>query len=622
METLRYVVLANVLLLVVSLAYYALLRRETFFSLNRLILWLGVTATLLLPLLELPDWRPQPIRHVMHRTAQVVVPRLLPAAPKPDVTITFPNSQTYPAFQAQPAGFAWSWPLILIMFYLAGVGLLLIRFGVQVASLMRLIRRSAHEVYDDFTLVHNESVTSPFSFFNWVVLNPNQHTPDEFDQILRHERVHVRERHSLDMLGAELVCILFWFNPAVYLFRHLLHQTLEFRADRSVLAEGIDARAYQYNLVKVSLSVGQTSLTNHFSKSQLKSRIDMLNKPNSPKTAWLNYAVLVVVVLTVTAAFARHPFTAISTSLPKPRTSSTSVKTDPQNQDPQVLTETEPVVMPDSVEPEIETTNGQELAVEPVNSQTTTVPQTPVKDSARVSPSRYMRYEGDFLYWIVTPKTTFDDFAVMKKEFEKHGNQMQLNELKYDLLYAYINRINFTVKRPFGGLTNCKETDDDSKPIPTIAGYVGIGTKSNTSGTGGLRYYKTEFPGELRAIAAEDEKATDQFVKTHKLDYLMLEAEQKFKSLGSGAASYAKNYIQKYPIENNSGLIVNPDGSLSVNEKLGNVKLFVNNESIGRNALNDIKVSQLYSVVQKSQYNPARKESFIAALLIYVTEDN
>ena len=282
METLRYVVLANALLLVVSLTYYALLRRETFFNLNRLVLWLGVAATLLLPLLELPDWRPQPVRRVMHRTAQVMVPRLLPA-PKPGVTTTFPDNQSYPAFQAQSDGFVWSWPLVLVLVYVTGVVFLLIRFGVQVASLMRLIRRSVHEIYDEFTLVHNESVTSPFSFFGWVVLNINQHTPDELDQILRHERVHVRERHSVDMLGTEIFCILFWFNPAVYLFRKLIHQTLEFCADRTVLAEGVDARAYQYNLVKVSLSAGQTSVTNHFSKSQLKSRISMLNQPDSPK---------------------------------------------------------------------------------------------------------------------------------------------------------------------------------------------------------------------------------------------------------------------------------------------------------------------------------------------------
>ena len=247
METLRYVVLANGLLAVVSIAYYVLLRRETFFGTNRLALWLGLTASLVLPLVELPDWRPQPVRAVMQRTAQAIVPKVLPSPslPQPDVTITFPNGRTYPAFSPRSAGTGWSWRHGAVGLYAVVITLLLGRFGVRLRSLMRLIQQSAKERYDDFTLVRNDGVTSPFSFFGWVVLNPDYHTPDELEQILRHERVHVRAWHSVDMVGAELVSIVFWFNPVAYLFRQLVHQTLEFSADRAVLAEGIDAGAYQ-----------------------------------------------------------------------------------------------------------------------------------------------------------------------------------------------------------------------------------------------------------------------------------------------------------------------------------------------------------------------------------------
>ncbi len=621
METLRYVVLVNGLLAVVSIAYYALLRRETFFNANRLALWLGLAGATLLPLLELPDWRPQPVRSAMQRTAQVIVPKVLPklTSPQPEVTITFPDKKTYRAFQRQQQGFVWSWQAGLIALYIAGVFLLLVRFGLQLASLRKLINQSVHEPYNGFTLVQSEAITSPFSFFGWVVLNPNQHTPDELEQILRHERVHVRERHSLDMIGAELVCIVFWFNPAAYLFRHLIHQTLEFSADRAVLAEGIDAKAYQYNLLKVSLSAGQSALTNHFSKSQLKSRIVMLNRQESSKATWLKYPVFFIAALTVASAFARpQHLKVVSKYVPKPVAETIAAATEAPKEF--VQTETKQIVNVESVEPEILKINAQNPSIQQIRPQLDSISQQPHPDTVRVSPSRYMAYQDDYLYWIVTPRTTFDDFAVMKKEFEKHGNLMQLNELKYDPLYVYIDRISFTVKRPWGGLTNCEETDDDTKPIPTIAGYVGIGSKANSSGTGGLRYYKTEFPKALRTVAAEEEKATDQFITAHKIDYLMLEGEQKFKDLGNGERSYAKNYIQKNPTQNNSGLIVNADGSLSVKQELGNIKLFVNNEAIRRAALNKIKVDQLYSVVEKLQFNPARKESFTSALLIYTTE--
>ncbi|QDK82897.1 M56 family metallopeptidase [Spirosoma sp. KCTC 42546] len=298
METLRYVVLANTLLAVVSIAYYALLRRETFFGANRLALWLGLAGALLLPLLELPDWRPERVRTVMHRTAQVIVPKVLPnlVSPQPTVTITLPNKKTYKAFQDQPVRFVWSWQIGILLLYSSGVFLLLIRFGVQLVSLQQLIRKSVHESYTDFTLVHNKDVTSPFSFFNWVVLNPGQHSPDELDQILRHERVHVRQRHSFDMIGAELVCILFWFNPAAYLFRQLLHQTLEFSADRAVLAEGIDARLYQYNLIKVSMSGEQLAITNQFSGPTLRQRVSMMNSQRSGSSAWWRYGIWTLLI--------------------------------------------------------------------------------------------------------------------------------------------------------------------------------------------------------------------------------------------------------------------------------------------------------------------------------------
>ena len=283
METLRYVVLTNGLLAVVSIAFYVLLRRETFFEANRLALWLGLTASLVLPLLELPDWRPQPVRAVMHRTAQVIVPRMLPnpTASPPDVTITFPNGCTYPAFPQRLVNAGWSWQQGLLGLYVVVLIALLIRFGIRLTALMRLIGKSAQERYDDFTLVRNDAVTSPFSFFGWVVLNPDHHEPDELEQILRHERVHVRAWHSADLIGAELVSMVFWFNPAAYLFRQLVHQTLEFSADRAVLAEGIDVKAYQYNLLKVSMSAGQSPITNHFGRSSLRHRIGMMNRQRS-----------------------------------------------------------------------------------------------------------------------------------------------------------------------------------------------------------------------------------------------------------------------------------------------------------------------------------------------------
>lgn len=623
METLRYVVLANGLLAVVSIAFYGLLRGETFFGANRLALWLGLTASLALPLLELPNWRPQPVRAVMQRTARVIVPKLLPAPPTspPDVTITFPNGRTHPAFSRQLTASGWSWQRGLLGLYAAVLLALLGRFGIRLRSLMRLIGQSAQEPYDDFTLVRNEDVTSPFSFFGWVVLNPDLHQPDELEQILRHERVHVRAWHSLDMVAAELVSIVFWFNPAAYLFRQLVHQTLEYSADRAVLAEGIDAKAYQYNLVKVSLSTGQSTITNHFSKSQLKSRIVMLNKPKSSRSTWLKYPVLCLAVLTVATTFAR----------PSAQTLKKFVSTPVAETIASVVNSEEKIAEPiAAIEVPVEAHAGeqipdQNIKLEPQPAQLALQPNSvdnePKLDSARVSPTRFMTYEGEYLYWVVTPKTTFDDFAVIKQEMAKHGHVMQLNEVKYDPLYAYIDRIVFTVLRPSDGMTRCNETDDEGKPIPSIAGFIGIGPKARSSGTGGIRHYGKEFPQILHKVAADDEAAIAQFIKDRRMEYMVQAGDKKFDHLGSGSRTFGKDFFKKQS-SRSSGITIQPDGSLLVNEELGSIKIFINNEPATREAVQMWTAKQLYAVVVKEQYNPAKKESFTSALLIYANEDN
>lgn len=416
METLRYVVLANGLLAVVGIAYYVLLRNETFFAANRLALWLSITGALVLPLLELPDWRPQHVRSMMQRTAQVIVPKVLPkpANSQPDVTITFPNRKTYQAFRTQTKRISWSWQTSAVAIYITGVVLLLIRFCSQLISLRKLIRQSVHEPYDSFTLVKNEVIKSPFSFFRWVVVNINQHTPNELEQILRHERVHVREWHSFDMIGAELVSIFFWFNPAAYLLRHLLHQTLEFMADRAVLAEGVDAKAYQYNLLKVSLLSGQSAITNHFIKSQLKSRIVMLNRQASPKISWLKYPAVFIAALTVASSFARPHLVKIRSSyVPKPVAKTIDAIEILLNAS--APTAMIPEAKQEAIKLKFDRVSTGKMLTQPVEPQLDPVRNLSEKDSVRSNSSSNVVNQGDYPYWIATPETTFDDLSTDDK---------------------------------------------------------------------------------------------------------------------------------------------------------------------------------------------------------------
>lgn len=617
MEILRYVVLVNGLLAVVGLAYYVLLRRETFFGANRLALWLGVTGAFILPLLELPDWRPQPIRTAMQRTAQVIVPKVLPnTAPQPEVTITFPNGQTIPAFQKAQMAEAWSWQYGLIGVYMLGVLLLLIRFGYQLLSLRKLIRQSVHEPYDDFILVRNEFVTSPFSFFRWVVLNPDQHTPNELEQILRHERVHVRDRHSLDMLGAELVCIVFWFNPAAYLFRHLLHQTLEFSADRAVLNEGVDAKLYQYNLLRVSLSEGQSVITNHFSKPQLKSRIEMLNRPTSPKKAWLKYLILCFAILIIATAFARpQQVGALSKYVPKAVAETVATVIDTEPMKPQFVASV-------SVGLQQPVPQAAQTSVNNIASPADRVqPSTGSTDTARVSPSPYMQYQGDKLFWIITPKTSFDDLAIMKQEFGRHGYKMQVQALKYDPLNAYISDIKITIIRPTAGVSDFEETGVDGGPIRSHGGYNGLNTLKTVAAVGSYPFNSDflRIPQELVQIARDEELSTAKFIHDNRIKYLIATGKKiSDKYAPSSTVFNISGLLNRPDIIRKYGIKLNTDSTLDVSDT--NLPIFINNEPVSNTVVKHINIKKFATLISSEEYGKNNQQGAVRALLFYTND--
>ncbi|QKZ11978.1 M56 family metallopeptidase [Spirosoma sp. KUDC1026] len=614
MDTLRYVLLANGLLVVVSAAYYLLLRHETFFGVNRLILWLGVVASFTLPLVELPDWSPQPVQTAIQRTTQVVRPEyfkqpILPQLATQSVETNLPvDSGT---------AFTLTWMEAVACLYGFILFGLLIRFSSQLFSLLRLIRRSEQEPYDDFILVSSPTVQSPFSFFNWVVINPALYTADELELILRHERLHVRSKHSLDTIAASLLCCFLWFNPAIYLFRYLLHQVLEFSADQAVLSEGVDARAYQYSLLRVSMADSSSTISNHFNKSQLKTRIAMIARTRSSMLTAVKYPLVGLIILIVTAAFARPALTKaiVIESLPAPASVNQATNSLPVE-----------TAMPSLPLPETD-----------LNEAVADVVTTPdsARKIAKIAPevplkSRLLVKQGNYLYWVVTPKTTLDDFTLLKQELAQYGNTMQLNEVKYDPLYTYIDRLVFTVVRSSGGLTQITETDDDTKPIPTVSGYIGIGAQAGAAGTSQLKsvdkddFWKrgtgAPFPTQLQQIADNDESAVAQFVAEHRLDYLIHEGEQKFAQ-NSGRTKFGKVFFQNKSIKA-SGLTRIDDDHLSVVDELQAVPLYINNKPATLTDVTALTVDQLYSVIKVTKYDATQKKSVNSALLIYTDDSN
>ena len=268
---LLYLLQVNAALLLFAAAYYLVLRRLTFFVLNRAYLLFALAFAALYPLVEVSAWLSQPVAALpTTRVFSEAWSALPPAAPTTN-------------YWAMVVGAYW-----------AGVGLLGLRLLGQLAALHRIHRASWPAQWRGHAYRRVSEAVNPFSFGQAIYLNPDQHAGTELPAVLCHEQAHVRQWHTVDTLVAQLLVVGCWFNPAAWLLRRAVRENLEFLADRAVLrADLLDAKAYQYGLVRLSTRAAGTTLANHFTFLTLKNRIIMLNKQRSTAAYLGCYALLI-----------------------------------------------------------------------------------------------------------------------------------------------------------------------------------------------------------------------------------------------------------------------------------------------------------------------------------------
>lgn len=269
-----YVLQVNVGLLVFYLLYRGLLARDTFLGMRRLYWWAAWVLAFLYPLVELGVWgrTETPLQVVMADYAEAMTVVVSAVAPEEAAT--------------------WSWQDGVALLWAAGAAVLLLRVLVQLAVVCRLARRGKQMEWHGVRVLAVEGDNVPFSFFRWIFVQPGNHSEGELEEILAHEQAHVRQWHSLDVVVSELLCCLFWFNPAVWLAKRCVRQNLEFLADRAVVHSGFDRKNYQYHLLRLSYGVNIGQIVNNFNVSPLKKRIMMMNKKKSRHAGALKYALL------------------------------------------------------------------------------------------------------------------------------------------------------------------------------------------------------------------------------------------------------------------------------------------------------------------------------------------
>lgn len=264
-----YVLKSAILLSIFWIIYTVFLKKETFFNLNRYFLILGIVTALLLPVVK--------FQRMVHIHFPSVIPFENPVGVIAGVNVESPNYWTY-----------------LFGLYILGASVVAARFIMELLSLKRILRKGRLvKKVGKVSFIEVEQEVSPFSFLSTIVYNPDLHLESELDTILKHENIHISQKHSVDMLLASLIKIILWFNPISWNYKKQLAQNLEYIADdQSCTLADSSKKDYQYLLLK-QLSGNSFSVINPFFNSLIKKRIVMLQKQRSNKrSSWKYFLVL------------------------------------------------------------------------------------------------------------------------------------------------------------------------------------------------------------------------------------------------------------------------------------------------------------------------------------------
>jgi len=251
------------------LSYHFLLRKETFFNSNRWFLLAGLISSVVLPL--------------------IVFKKIVWVDPSPTV---FDWSKIPMTAPAESETFEINWYLVLAIVYSIGILMFLMKFAFDFYSLSKILKGKTTQHQADFKFIDVNENIAPFSYFNSIVYNSSLYSDTELENILEHEKVHSAQNHTVDVLISRLFCIVFWFNPLMWMYKKAIVQNLEFIADSEASKNISDKKAYQLTLLKITTQENCVAITNHFYQSLIKKRIVMLNKNQSNKRNSWKYALV------------------------------------------------------------------------------------------------------------------------------------------------------------------------------------------------------------------------------------------------------------------------------------------------------------------------------------------
>lgn len=276
-----YFLKVNLALALLYVCYRLLFREDTFFRLRRGVLLSIYLIAFLYPLPDLSGWL----------AGQTSVADIVSyySVLLPKETVTMPNHEITSTTGWKETGLT-----VMQLIWLAGTSILLFRCLAELFTVCRLYKKCRKITLNGIRICLLPKDESSYSFFKWIFISPSQDYEEKLDDILVHERTHVCQWHSADILLSEIVCIICWINPFAWWLKKEISINHEFIADEQVMLSGFNKKEYQYHLIGMEQpNMAIANLYNNFSVLPLKKRITMLNKKRTNSVRKVKYLALI-----------------------------------------------------------------------------------------------------------------------------------------------------------------------------------------------------------------------------------------------------------------------------------------------------------------------------------------
>lgn len=300
---LLYSIKSAMVLTMLYLPYMLLLRRESFFRFNRIVLLGILLLSLVLPLCNIP-WMSLDHKPVVQAAQLQMLELGIPVHVLPEVQVVANN-------MAVNENLRFSVFMLVSVIYIMGMIVLLAMRLWQITRLQYGLKQGAlwQDDKQGVCIYCHSGDVAPFSWMRNIVINEKDY--DEAGrEIILHEMGHIHNRHSWDVVLLTLVQMLQWWNPLVYVLGISLRDVHEYEADDHVLQQGVSARGYQLLLIRKAVGSGSYAFANSFNHSLTKKRITMMKKSKS--NPWMKSKALYVIPVAALAlsAFATPKFVA------------------------------------------------------------------------------------------------------------------------------------------------------------------------------------------------------------------------------------------------------------------------------------------------------------------------